>query len=290
VTLKRKLIQLANQLLVPLRVEIQSRTAELCEQDRIRAAINRGDFGKPVYPLPQSFRSQSFVDVVADLPKYEERFATFRDRATNDVGFEYGNGFFSSPDAEVLYTLVRRHQPARIVEIGCGNSTRVIHQAILDGKIDCHHRCIDPAPRRDVSDSADEVIISPIEACDPHEVVSGLGKGDILFIDTSHELAPANDVAFIYGRLVPLVPAGVFIHIHDIFLPYEYPVEWVRDLHLNWSEQYLVQVMLMSDDSWEALWPGHYLERTLSDFDTHFPHRERRHAQSLWIVKKARGQ
>lgn len=280
------MIQLANAVLVPLGLRLESRTLERREQDRILRAVTRGDFHAPVYPVPRCFESQRFKEILSALPKYADRLATFHEKSRNDLGFEYGNGFFSSPDAEVLYTLVGEVRPPRIVEIGCGNRTRIIHQAVVDGGIDCFHRCIDPQPRRDISGFADEITVAPIETQSPHELTTLLGPGDILFIDTSHELAPANDVAFIYGRLLPLVRPGVIIHIHDIFLPYEYPVEWVRDLHLNWTEQYVVQVMLMDSESWDVLWPGHYLQRTLQHFGEHFPNNEGRLAQSLWITKK----
>ena len=34
------------------------------------------------------------------------------------------------------------------------------------------------------------------------------------------------------------------IHFHDIFLPFDYPREWVLKLGLYWNEQYLVRAML----------------------------------------------
>ena len=285
-TLGRTLIRLANWGLAPMRLRIESRTLETREQNRILEAVSRGDFDNPIYPVPECFHSPSFKDIISELPKYADRFATFCDKTRNDVGFEYDNGFFSSPDAEVLYTLVRKVRPPRIVEIGCGHSTKVIRQAILDGKFECRHTCIDPQPRRDILGSADQIVPCAIESCDPHEIAAELTQGDILFIDTSHELAPANDVAFIYARLLPLIRPGVLIHIHDIFLPYEYPIEWVRDLRLSWSEQYLVQVMLMVKNYWDAVWPGHYLQRTLPTFKTHFRYEQGRRAQSLWMTRK----
>src|SRR5206468_5214202 len=113
-----------------------------------------------------------------------------------------------------------------------------------------------------------------------------LNPGDILFIDTSHEVRVANDVAYIYANLLPRIRPGVIVHIHDIFLPYEYPKEWVFD-HCNlWGEQYILQAFLSHSDSWKVLWPGYYLQKTLPNFARHFPHCRGGMAQSLWIQKQ----
>ncbi len=243
----------------------------------------RGDFEGTVYPIPPVFQSQKFRDILALLPMHAKRFESFRDSTRNDFGYQFSNGFFKSPDAEVLYTLVRQARPRQIIEIGCGNSTRVIRQAILDETLSCHHQCIDPEPRVEISNMANFVVRKAVETLDHKEITQNLSAGDILFIDTTHEVTPANDVAYIYGRVLPEVPGGVIVHIHDIFLPFEYPLSWVKDDGLNWGEQYIVQAMLMESSRWEVLWPGHYLQRTLPDFDSYFPNRSDGNAQSLWL-------
>jgi hypothetical protein len=118
------------------------------------------------------------------------------------------------------------------------------------------------------------------------DLAETLGAGDILFIDTTHEVAPANDVAYLYGRLLPRIRPGVIVHIHDIFLPYEYPLGWVKDLGYSWGEQYILQAMLTSSDAWEVLWPGYYLQRTLPELESHFPRISGRMAQSFWMRKR----
>lgn len=282
-SLGRLALNLANGFLVRFNVRAETLTLASEEARRIDAAAARGDFDQPVYALPDSFRAARYDEILTLLPQFTERFATFRTSGLNDVGYEFGNGYFSSPDAEVLYTVVMTSRPQRISEIGCGNSTKIVRQAINDGGFQCHHRCIDPFPRQEISALADQVIRQKIETIDPSELASELQAGDILFIDTSHEVTPSNDVAYIYGRLLPQIRAGVVVHIHDIFLPYEYPLRWVKDLGLSWGEQYIVQAMLTAGDQWEVLWPGYYLQRMLSDFPTHFPNIRGGNAQSLWM-------
>src|SRR2546423_8710848 len=164
-TLGRSLISFANRVLELIHLRLDSLTGQGRERARILAAINRGDFERPVYPIPASFDSGNYAQIFSVLPFYRDRFDTFEDKARNEVEFEYENGFFTSPDAEVLYTLVRQKKPQRIIEIGCGNSTKIIHQALLDGKFRCHLSCIDPQPRRDISRAADEIIQAAVESC-----------------------------------------------------------------------------------------------------------------------------
>jgi hypothetical protein len=53
--------------------------------------------------------------------------------------------------------------------------------------------------------------------------------------------------------LLPVVPAGVLVHFHDIFLPGEYPVEFFTDMDVVWAEQYLLQAYLAHNETYEVL-------------------------------------
>src|SRR4051812_6330120 len=54
------------------------------------------------------------------------------------------NAMYPAVDSEILYAMVRWLEPRRIVEIGAGNSTRVIRDALAAGPIRCEHRVFDP--------------------------------------------------------------------------------------------------------------------------------------------------
>ena len=284
-TLGRAVINMLNRWLAKFNLSIDTLTAAQKEDRRLVEAVRRNDFETAIYPIPESFRKAQLGGILSELRNYRDRFESFRDPTLNDVEFGYENGFFTSPDAEILYTFVRRQRPNRILEVGCGNSSKIIRQAIIDGDFKCRHTCVDPQPRSDVLRLADTVLRVPIESLKPQELAHQLREGDILFIDTSHEVKPANDVAYLYGRLLPCLSNGVVVHIHDIFLPYEYPITWVRDQQLAWGEQYLVQMMLMGSTRWEVLWPGYYLQRTLNGFSSHFPNMQSGFAQSFWLSK-----
>jgi hypothetical protein len=63
----------------------------------------------------------------------------------------------------------------------------------------------------------------PVERVAPFPL---LEANDILFIDSSHQLKPGNDVEFLLKEILPALPAGTRVHFHDIFLPDDYPREW----------------------------------------------------------------
>lgn len=274
-----------NRLLRRANLRLETLTLDTLENRRVHDAARVGWFNEAVYPLPPSFLTSTHQTLLDELPRHRKRFATFVSATDNDVGFQFDNGFYGSPDAEILYTLVYSARPDRILEVGCGNSTRIIRQAILDAKLSCQHTAIDPEPRVEVSHLANVFIQRPIEHAGAIAHVRSLKSGDVLFIDTSHEVKPANDVTYIYGDLLHSVAAGVIVHIHDIFLPYEYPRHWVVDLGLKFGEQYIVHAMLMNSVTWTTLWPGYYLQQTSPDFATFFPHWRGGMAQSLWLQK-----
>ena len=274
-----------NKLLYSFNLRLDTLTLDRLEQARLHKIKQQGWFDQVHYALPPNFKSSQNQFLLNELPKHQRRFKSFHHSGSNEVGFKFNNGFYGSPDAEILYSIVRARRPHRIVEIGCGNSTKIIRQAILDEELKCEHIAIDPQPRQEISRLVDIMIQQPIEHANAETQIEQLESGDILFIDTSHEVKPANDVAYIYGKLIPKLPSGVIVHIHDIFIPYEYPQAWVMDVGLKWGEQYIVHAMLMNSLNWEVLWPGYFLQQTMLDFDKYFPNRSGGIAQSLWLQK-----
>jgi hypothetical protein len=85
------------------------------------------------------------------------------------------------------------------------------------------------------------------------EMFSSLAAGDILFIDSSHVIRPRGDVVFEYLDILPALDVGVIVHIHDIFLPKDYPAEWVVDEVRFWNEQYLLEAFLTLNNDWKVI-------------------------------------
>lgn len=131
--------------------------------------------------------------------------------------------WFPSLDAAATYALVRERKPQHVVEVGSGHSTRVLAKALGGvGEI----FAIDPAPRADIAGLPGVQVVTTTVQEAPPQLFERLGPGDILFIDSSHILMPGSDVDLLLNRVLPLLPAGALIHIHDVFLPFDYPPVW----------------------------------------------------------------
>ena len=110
-----------------------------------------------------------------------------------------------------------------------------------------------------------------------------LAAGDILFIDSSHAVLPGNDVTRLFLTILPALPAGILVHVHDVFLPYEYPREWI-DEGYGWNEQYLLHALL-SPGRHRVVWPGYHLQRDRGDeLARQLPFLARGRAQSFWFM------
>ena len=97
------------------------------------------------------------------------------------------------------------------------------------------------------------------------ETFSALQAGDILFVDSSHVCKTGSDVNYLYLEVFPRLARGVRIHVHDIFLPDEYPQDWVLRQGRSWNEQYLLQALLMHSHAFRVIFGSSFAMRTLSD-------------------------
>src|SRR2546421_103808 len=182
-----------NRALYPLNLRLETLTADLREDKRLGVLESLGHFQHPVFPVPESFNSDNYLSVLAAVTGYRTRFDDFHDALQNEVGYTFDNDYFTSPDAEVLYTLVRETMPSTIVEVGCGNTTKIIRQAILDGKLTSQLISIDPQPRTEIKAFTSQLYLESVERLECLELYRSLKEGDILFIDSSHEIRIGND-------------------------------------------------------------------------------------------------
>lgn len=176
------------------------------------------------YPaLEPLFRSAEprFLDLLEFAESHATELAAIRDGAGPA---RFDQDWFPRLDAVAAYTLVRREKPRRIVEIGSGHSTRFLARAVADGGLDTAVVAIDPAPRAPLASLDVRHERRLLRADDP--ALAGLGAGDILFVDSSHVAVPGSDVDLLVGDVLPRLPDGVLVHIHDILLPHPYPAEW----------------------------------------------------------------
>jgi len=171
-----------------------------------------------------------------------------------------GAGELRSPDAEVLHAIVRWCKPARVVEIGSGGSTEILDAACARNVADgdpVEYRVFDPyASDRVQAGELDHARVEALTAQEvPEDAFTALQAGDILFIDSTHTVKLGGDVNRLFLDILPLLAPGVVIHVHDIFLPREYPRTWVEREGKFWAEQYLLQAFLACNADFEVVLP-----------------------------------
>jgi hypothetical protein len=225
------------------------------------------------------------------FPAYQEEYNRLplgKEPGLPPYAFYLNNGVFDGLDALVLYCMVRHFKPDRILEVGSGWSSRVSAQAgLLNGNT--RLTCIEPYPNellREGFPGLDQLIVKKVEEVGlaPFEA---LGENDILFIDTAHVVKYGGDVNFLLLEVLPNIKKGVVVHVHDIFLPYEYLQWWITERLLFWNEQYLLQALLTFNDHFQILQALNYMRIHHLDVLQHtFPRCPNiTSAQSFWLQK-----
>jgi hypothetical protein len=153
------------------------------------------------------------------------------------------NGFLPGLDIITLFMMIAEYKPGRYIEIGSGNSTKVVWKAKNIYSPDTKIISIDPMPRAEIDSLADEIIRKPFEMLGQNEFPS-MEAGDILFVDNSHRILPNSDAMVFFMELLPDIPEGVIIQVHDVYLPYDYPPFMCERFY---SEQYGLAMYLMAN-------------------------------------------
>nr|WP_174823336.1 class I SAM-dependent methyltransferase [Ruegeria arenilitoris] len=264
-------------------VKLIDKVTERDERARLEAFERAGGLTRPAYTLSPGMEGFDISQLVAEYHEHSAALEALKDPAQNKTGYRINNGYYDSPDADALYLMIRRFTPKRVIEVGCGNSTRVTRQAIIDGGLDTEVTAIDPYPRADIAHVVDRFEQKRLEDVDP-ALFDQLEAGDVLFIDSSHVVRMSNDVAHLFCRIIPALKPGVVIHVHDVFLPYEYPKRFFYDCP-GWGEQYMLHALLQSG-SYSMLWPGFLLQQDRPDAVEALPFLKDGRAQSIWVKVK----
>lgn len=279
-----------NKLLAPVGIEILTKTEENKKTAHFNKLKNKGHWQERKYFRGLNFNEEKYFHFLSEISLFFKGHPgklPFNEDPDKDSLYYLNNKWFGSVDAEVLYTIIRNYKPQNIVEVGSGFSTRLMRKAISDGDLKTKVICIDPQPRVDILEHANEHFALVVEDLSPDKILSKLKENDILFIDSSHEIATGGDVNYLFLEILPQLPAGVLIHIHDIFIPLDYPEEWVVHERWGWNEQYLVQTFLMYNDTFEIIWPSHYMWIVHNDklHEIFRPPVNNYKPSSLWIKK-----
>lgn len=210
----------------------------------------------------------------------------------------WNNIWFTALDAASLMTMLAWKKPARYVEIGSGHSTSFARFAVDFLNLPTTVTSIDPNPRKEIDALCDEVIRVSLEKMDL-SFFDCLKGGDVVFFDGSHRVFSNSDVTVFFFEILPQLPSGVIVHIHDIFLPDDYPRQWNDRLY---SEQYILAAMLLSGkELFDIVAPVQYLclhpetarlvqglfnEPSGRSIPFYYPNEAKNAGSSFWVVRR----
>lgn len=207
--------------------------------------VGRWGFGKPAHPQIAAGLQTNNASYAGLLDEFQALMPLFEAVAATGLDDEptpnWSNGWFENLDAIALMGMIAHSRPARYFEIGSGNSTRFARHVINALNLDTTLTSLDPNPRVGIDRLCDKVIRKRLEDCDL-SIFDPLEAGDILFFDGSHRAFTNSDVTVFFLEVMQRLKPGVVMHIHDIFLPWDYLPEWRKRMY---SEQYMLAAMLL---------------------------------------------
>jgi hypothetical protein len=248
--------------------------------------------GKPPHPELYSIINTNrglYKDLLLKAINYKDAIGTIKDSKveSNPQQPVWNNSYLPGLDIIGLYTMLCEFKPNKYLEVGSGNSTKVAFKAKCDKNLCTEIICIDPNPRIEVDSIANKVFKQQFESVN-FDLVTELNSGDILFIDNSHRILPNSDSMVFYLEILPRLKKGVIVHIHDIYLPYDYP-QFMCDRF--YSEQYGIAMYLLANaEKYEPILPNYFiscdmeLSKILSPF-WQLPNLAdvERHGGSFWL-------
>jgi methyltransferase family protein len=191
--------------------------------------------------------------------------------------------------------MMRRIQPRRIVEVGCGFSSAAIldlNDALFEGRLELTFVDPDLAQLRRLllpRDAGRPNLMERRVQDAPDSTFESLEAGDILFIDTSHVSKVGSDVNHLFFKVLPALKPGVYVHIHDVTGDLEYPRQWF-DEGRAWNEVYLLRAFLMYNRAFKVVFSSALMFNQHHDFlKTHMPMCAAGGGGQIWLRKDAAG-
>lgn len=219
----------------------------------------RYPYGKPNKYIDQALQANvnGYRTLLNTFPKYFEKLKAIE--PSGDAKSEepyYINFFFSGLDCVALYCLLAELGSTTYVEVGSGHSTKFARRSIVDNRLNTKIISIDPRASAAGTKLCDEIISKPLEDIDL-DIFNSLQQNDIIFIDGSHRAFMNSDVTTYFLDIMPCLARGVYLHIHDIFWPLDYPSNW-NDRYYN--EQYLLGALLANGlQDYEVVLPNFFV-------------------------------
>ena len=221
-------------------------------------------------PLQWAPQIKTFWD---DTAKYRQEWQ----QVPNKYGYPTGSTTWSPAAAEMFYSVLRHFKSSVVVQIGCGENSLVAHTALSQNKETGDirgfgHLCIGKAPDGIPPAEVIEVqaVVHSIRASLFSELVD---SNDILSIDSTHIVKAYGDVLFVQLHILPLLKAGVIVHIHGICNGKQPESNYTFAPCLEFlstrgrTEQDLLLAFLHGNADWKVLYLGLqsvYLQRQLT--------------------------
>lgn len=200
----------------------------------------------------------SYQTLLSKALLYKEQIWSIQDVQieSNPIKPTWNNGYLPGLDIIAIYSILAEYKPRKYLEIGSGNSTKVAYKAIQEQRLNTKIISIDPRPRAEIDSISDEIIRKPFEEIN-YNIHDHLDENDILFIDNSHRILPNSDSMVFYLEVLPKLKKGVIVHIHDVYLPFDYP-QFMCDRF--YSEQYgLAMYLLANPNKFEVILPNYFI-------------------------------
>lgn len=210
-----------------------------------------------LYDIINKNRSE-YISLLYEALEHKHIFQSIKKKQheIDDTKPVYNNEFLPGLDIIGIYLMVKKFMPQTYVEVGSGNSTKVAYKSIKENNLNTNIISIDPAPRTEIDKLANKIVREPFENTD-FEFIFSLNENDILFIDNSHRILPNSDSYVFYLEVLPKLKKGVIVHIHDVYLPYDYP-QFMCDRF--YSEQYgLAMYLLANSEKYLPILPNYFI-------------------------------
>lgn len=217
------------------------------------------------------------------------------------AGYCMSNPYFRPFDAISLYCFLRDYKITKVVEVGQGFSTLVLLAGLkknaVESREDIHFISIDPFERlssQENTNFAVEVSVyqQQVQDMDRTNVLSLLDENTLLFVDSSHVFKPGSDVEYLIRHIYPMMPLGSFLHIHDIYTPYPWPLDNYVKKKWFWNEQEHLESFLTFNSAFQIVLPVYWmfkdsqdLRKVLSSIHSDFIHPDL--GTSFYLQKKA---
>lgn len=230
------------------------------------------------------------IELVGSFARFYPEMPFTDDRQEN-LRFFFENPNFSYGDSITLYSMLRHLKPSRLIEVGSGYSSCVTldtNEFFLNSNLNCTF--IEPYPELLLSLTKEQerpglnIISSRLQATDI-TVFDSLQANDILFIDSTHISKLNSDVNYLLFEVLPRLCRGVYVHFHDVFYPFEYPVSWLEE-NRAWNENYILHAFLQYNNNFEIVFFNDFIINYHKDwFSQHMPLSLKNPGGSLWLRK-----